>query len=350
MKCQNCSAQVDLDNQRGFGFCTYCGQRIVVPESMKQTGETVDGMLTIAEMSLKSNDLQKASEYIDKALEKDTINPYAWLIKGNILMANDNFSGALNSWERALSALNEKEDVKKYLDEIAASLGKFQFRFSRSLAFGEIKEINVELSEATKMILAIKQGIDVPPAYLDDKMLDIFLKNEAVYDTTDLFYHFAFFVSLASGAICGDFDCRNMLDKTKKALRRCKEYSARIKSYKMTTVEGKVAMDSKKIAVIMDECIKMFNEYERVFEVSFSKLSDRDIEIIKEHWMNNRSERLDAGEKVDKVVSELYDGIVDKALSWKGSLLGSFATGKTRKNVTMFIENFAEEITRPAGK
>lgn len=88
MVCPQCSANLNLDDSREFGFCTYCGAKIQINETVihKHSGEiNLSGIATansIAQkgfMDLSQGDLEKASKIFEKAQEIEPTNTYVLL-------------------------------------------------------------------------------------------------------------------------------------------------------------------------------------------------------------------------------------------------------------------------------
>lgn len=77
VKCPSCGAEVNLDESREFGFCTYCGTKVlqdkIVIEHRGQV--SVDGISTLeiildrANIYLEQKDFENAKEYYNKALD-----------------------------------------------------------------------------------------------------------------------------------------------------------------------------------------------------------------------------------------------------------------------------------------
>ena len=76
LKCPNCGADITLDDTREFGFCSYCGTKILLNEYNKR----VDGIPGVANLLLraedffKKDDLEKAKEYYNRVLDIDIHN------------------------------------------------------------------------------------------------------------------------------------------------------------------------------------------------------------------------------------------------------------------------------------
>ena len=81
LKCPNCGADITLDDTRDFGFCSYCGTKVLLDEYKKQ----VDGIPGIANLLLRAesflmhDDFEKAKEYYNRVLDIDIHNTGAIL-------------------------------------------------------------------------------------------------------------------------------------------------------------------------------------------------------------------------------------------------------------------------------
>ena len=76
LKCLNCGADITLDDTREFGFCSYCGTKVLLDEYKKR----VDGVPGVANLLLRADDflkqgnVEKAREYYNRVLDIDINN------------------------------------------------------------------------------------------------------------------------------------------------------------------------------------------------------------------------------------------------------------------------------------
>lgn len=79
LKCPNCGANITLDNTRDFGFCSYCGTKILLDEYKKRVDGVpgIDNLLLRADDFLKKGDAEKAKEYYNRVLDIDIYNDKA---------------------------------------------------------------------------------------------------------------------------------------------------------------------------------------------------------------------------------------------------------------------------------
>ncbi|WP_036876832.1 CFI-box-CTERM domain-containing protein [Xylanibacter oryzae] len=85
VKCPNCGAIIQLDNELTEGFCSYCGNKIRVQEAQKMTikniflkaecSDDLENLYEIARRAKDSNNSEKAAKYYEMILIKD---PKSW--------------------------------------------------------------------------------------------------------------------------------------------------------------------------------------------------------------------------------------------------------------------------------
>lgn len=85
VKCPNCGASIQLDNERTEGFCSYCGSKIEVQEAINlikidKSGD-LQNFLNLAKSAIEGNNGKEALDYANKALELDSSNGEAWFLK-----------------------------------------------------------------------------------------------------------------------------------------------------------------------------------------------------------------------------------------------------------------------------
>lgn len=79
LTCPSCGGEIQLDDLRSFGFCLYCGQKIILEEAIERT-VIIDQTANIENLLKRANDFyrrnqgKKALEYIDKVLDIDIDN------------------------------------------------------------------------------------------------------------------------------------------------------------------------------------------------------------------------------------------------------------------------------------
>ena len=89
LSCPNCGAAIELSEDREFGFCTYCGTKVlqdkVVIEHRGKVSVSgvadVQALLDRAILFLEDNQFDKALEYCERILDIDPRNANAYIAK-----------------------------------------------------------------------------------------------------------------------------------------------------------------------------------------------------------------------------------------------------------------------------
>ena len=66
LRCPNCSGDIALDDSREFGFCLYCGTKIMVQKVVKvetSVSAQLSNLKPIVEKSFQDGKLEKSLEY-----------------------------------------------------------------------------------------------------------------------------------------------------------------------------------------------------------------------------------------------------------------------------------------------
>lgn len=72
LKCPNCNADIELDQDREFGFCNYCGTKIMIADAVQK----VSGTVNINRSSEINNILKRAKDYEERQMLDDAEKYY----------------------------------------------------------------------------------------------------------------------------------------------------------------------------------------------------------------------------------------------------------------------------------
>ncbi len=123
IKCPNCGGDIELEDTREFGFCVYCGTKIMITEKVTQKiqideSHRIDTWLAFCESELKSGDYSAVEKYAEKILENDTINYMGWYYKGISQIRRGKFKGAYVSWVKSVQNCHDKKALRDIFDSI----------------------------------------------------------------------------------------------------------------------------------------------------------------------------------------------------------------------------------------
>lgn len=92
LTCPNCNAQMEIDENRQFIFCQYCGTKVVnLAQKVEMSGQvSVDRSLEIQNLSIRAmefesrGDYTRAAEYCTRILDMDPTNAIARAIESRL--------------------------------------------------------------------------------------------------------------------------------------------------------------------------------------------------------------------------------------------------------------------------
>ena len=213
LNCPNCSGQITLDDSRDFGFCSYCGTKIQINETInvKHSGQvnveglaTVDSLIKSGFSFYDSGNENKAKEIFEKVRELSYDNIYAliglfvcscdWSCRGHYgsRQENDYYYGLL------------KKHSNEITEEEKSVINEFNCRnFTEIYLFNDdnerIKYIEKEYPSAfsldllTSEILDRSRNIDIVQV-----LLDVGMDVEEMF--FHIFYKFAYYSSSPWGS------------------------------------------------------------------------------------------------------------------------------------------------------
>lgn len=111
LSCPNCGANIQLDKSREYGFCSYCGAKIVQDKIVVEHRIKKDSspLLKRAQLFLEDVEYEEALKYCEKALDIDPENAEAYIL---MLMAE---TGVIvrEDLARVRTPLNTYDSYKK---------------------------------------------------------------------------------------------------------------------------------------------------------------------------------------------------------------------------------------------
>lgn len=150
--CPSCDGQLEMDASREFGFCLYCGTKIIIQQSQKEVKGTVKidrasdiiNLLILAEDALEAKNADESIEYVNRVLEIDTENYKAWLCKMKAIALQIEMDQYSKIKLAELSYCGQK--VLKYIEQSkAAGLDKFIENIEIKVCVGYAERIQSDL-------------------------------------------------------------------------------------------------------------------------------------------------------------------------------------------------------------
>lgn len=154
VKCPSCGADVQLDDSREFGFCTFCGAKVVQDKIVVEHRGTVhiegtvtaDTLLERGKLLLKDGDFVNADMYFDRVLDR---NPRC----ADAYWGRELCSVRISTEEMLASYKRSIKNDDFYLKAVEFSDGETQLRY---MELGNKTEENQLRQETAQKIEAYK--------------------------------------------------------------------------------------------------------------------------------------------------------------------------------------------------
>jgi DNA-directed RNA polymerase subunit RPC12/RpoP len=112
LRCPKCDGEIQLDEAKEYGFCMYCGNKVVLKETIQKFKleldnlESLDRLVKNADTFVKFGDYAKAAEFYQKVVNCFPENYQGWLglfrIKVLCSKNTNDIKRSFNFLERAL--------------------------------------------------------------------------------------------------------------------------------------------------------------------------------------------------------------------------------------------------------
>ena len=166
VKCPSCGASVELDSSREFGFCSYCGTKIVQDKiihehrgSVKVEGTvTADSLFERGRIMLSDGDFRNAAKYFDRVLDIDPHKASAYW--GKMCCEYE-----LRSDEEVRNRRHSIKHSQNYQNALEFSVGKEHEKY---VILGNITEENQKEAER----LSLKEQIRKEEAHQKEQYLN----------------------------------------------------------------------------------------------------------------------------------------------------------------------------------
>jgi len=86
LKCSNCGGEIQLDDNKEFGFCMHCGTKVFLQMSKKQKAKIdrsreINNWMELGIVAIESGKYDSAEKYAEKILEQDAKSGMGWFIR-----------------------------------------------------------------------------------------------------------------------------------------------------------------------------------------------------------------------------------------------------------------------------
>ncbi len=127
LTCPNCNGTIELDQEKEFGFCMYCGHKIyLASEEASKSKKDLGNLSKLLDTAAASDDNAEIIRIANRILELDSNHADAWYWKGYVMLSNYDISGGLACWSNYVENTSI-EDLKEVVRVMASYIGQTYF-------------------------------------------------------------------------------------------------------------------------------------------------------------------------------------------------------------------------------
>lgn len=178
VKCPNCGAEIQLDSSREEGFCSYCGSKVLVKEAINKVkidkSGDIQNFLQLAESALNSNNYEECLTYANKALEVDSNNSRAWILKMKAVDVMGSIKNHLRISEfqetglKAVASANGNDEILKEVYLLFLIKAKIAIQFCNN----QIRDVENLRKYHTNMMLLDFDHASEKTSQFDESMIN----------------------------------------------------------------------------------------------------------------------------------------------------------------------------------
>lgn len=165
LKCPNCNGDIQLDDKNEFGFCMYCGCKVMLESAISGSisidhSSELSNVLVLAKREAEAKHWDKTEQYVERALIISPDCSDAWYIKALLAKRDNNMSEFNRCIEIAQNIAAPSVGIISY-DDIKNCWG-LTLRINNPDKVLSMKEVGVTVDQNTNFVLKKGQYRDVP--------------------------------------------------------------------------------------------------------------------------------------------------------------------------------------------
>ncbi len=139
LRCPNCSGDIQLDDSKEFGFCLYCGSKVMIQREVGSDSvrTQLSNLKPILERSFKDGDYKKTLEFSEKLIAENAADADVWYMRGMCLALTDGFEVKGDRDEKSSYSLKPTKEAESCFYNYTALSGKEVDFYKESLPIYE---------------------------------------------------------------------------------------------------------------------------------------------------------------------------------------------------------------------
>lgn len=109
MKCPYCGSDIELDDTKEFGSCTFCGSKVTIADVPADRSEKLNDLIKAAKDTVINGSAGDISDIAYRILGIDADNWYGWFCKGAAAAKINDCVTMYDCWSMALETMTEQD-------------------------------------------------------------------------------------------------------------------------------------------------------------------------------------------------------------------------------------------------
>ena len=329
LSCPNCHGEIKLDESKEYGFCMYCGHKVMIPKEQKtirlDDSERVSNLKKLLASQLDSKNYREQADLSRRILEMDASCSIAWFVKGRMAYLDENMHDCLLYWINATENVTD-EDLDLFYIHMVDMIGlAFVSDWMTAYPFGGVRTIDDNILEKTSN--------DDYSSFFEDVLYSAYdnIRNES--DSDDIKRHSMIYLvfTLLYASILTN------LDDVYRIIRECadRENEFRINIDRSSIFDKLSSADSPygTISNGIDYLMVLSNR----LEDAIANLSDDDLNYLSEYWIEG---------PLDDYSSHIIEGFDNQREMAKSSLLSASKYKRLRDgSIDDYIRGYLEPLS-----
>ncbi len=290
LRCPYCSGDIQLDDTREFGFCLYCGSKVMVQKdaSSEPVNAPLSNLKPIVKKSFQDGDYVKCLEYSEKLIAENAADADVWYMRGMCLALQDGFSIEGDRDDKSSYSLKPTKEAESCFYNYTALSGKEVDFYKESLPIYEEWAKKGEWYSARWITFCYGLGLGTEVDY--EKSIYYYLEVASV--RSKLYFEEPFVI---------DFTYVPLSILTGDGCIRVPYELSRFGDYDFLGLKGSFTVDGRKLRIIGKSCFKSSG-------LTGITLSDKLESIGEEAFMDSDLEQIDIPPLVETIETRTFCG------------------------------------------
>ena len=284
LKCPNCAGKIELESTREVGYCTYCGEKVILSAFTEQTVKVdnsglIKNWLSLAQHAYESRNVTDINKYTEKILETDISNVDAWFMKGSAAAFELDLDGAVQCWKRTFMYIDNAEKFDYFSIHVARTIAPLFL--VKQPEISNIKAASIYMGILERMSPSLE--IEVT-CFFDYIFMDFNEMCELAEDSIDYANKFLFKYTFWAFYIGTNCHWSTIFAQS---------FAMRMVIEEKIEGERKNRKESRALLNLLELYLKMTDNLFTTFQEYDESIEDSDVNLIEEHWKYKWSSNLD---------------------------------------------------------